>query len=79
MTYYYFELQKNADPEREDSTQFKNAFTVHPVSEPALMYRLHKRYSQIELDWTYTQIQQLQVWSLPYSKIQSSYTHNKMT
>lgn len=61
MTYYYFELQKNADPEREDSTQFKNAFTVHPVSEPALMYRLHKRYSQIELDWTYGQIQQLQV------------------
>lgn len=66
MTYYYFELQKNADPEREDSIQFKNAFTVHPVSEPALIYRLHKRYSQIELDWTYAQIQQLQVCSLPY-------------
>lgn len=67
MTYYYFELQKNADPEREDSTQFKNAFTVHPVSEPALMYRLHKRYSQIELDWTYAQIQQLQVCGFPCS------------
>ncbi len=52
MTYRYFELQKNVDPEREDSAQFKSAFTVHPVSEPALMYRLHKRYNQIELDWT---------------------------
>lgn len=61
MTYRYFELQKNVDPEREDSAQFKGAFTVHPVSEPFLMYRLHKRYNQIELDWTYVQIQQLQV------------------
>ncbi|XP_047423996.1 chondroitin sulfate glucuronyltransferase [Mugil cephalus] len=61
MTYRYFELGKNADPEREDSAQFKNAFTVHPVSEPNLMYRLHKRFSQIELEWTYLQIQQLQM------------------
>ena len=61
MMYRYFELGKNADPEREDSIQFKNAFTVHPVSEPSLMYRLHKRFSQIELDSTYLQIQQLQV------------------
>lgn len=61
MTYRYFELGKNADPEREDSAQFKNAFTVHPVSEPNVMYRLHKRFSQIELDWTYMQIQQLQM------------------
>ena len=61
MTYRYFELGKNADPEREDSVQFKNAITVHPVSEPNLMYRLHKRFSHIELEWTYQQIQQLQV------------------
>ncbi|KAM6892560.1 chondroitin sulfate glucuronyltransferase [Lycodopsis pacificus] len=61
MTYRYFELGKNADPEREDGVQFKNAFTVHPISEPNLMYRLHKRFSQIELEWTYLQIQQLQV------------------
>uniref|UniRef100_A0A3Q3VS86 Hexosyltransferase n=1 Tax=Mola mola TaxID=94237 RepID=A0A3Q3VS86_MOLML len=61
MTYRYFELGKNADPEREDSVQFKNAFTVHPVSEPNLMYRLHKRFSQIELELTYLQIQQLQM------------------
>lgn len=61
MTYRYFELGKNADPEREDGAQFKSAFTVHPVSEPNLMYRLHKRFSQIELEWTYLQIQQLQV------------------
>lgn len=61
MTYRYFELGKNADPEREDSPEFKNAFTVHPVSDPNLMYRLHKRFSHIELEWTYLQIQQLQV------------------
>lgn len=61
MSYRYFELGKNADPEREDSIQFKTAFTVHPISEPNLMYRLHKRFSQIELEWTYLQIQQLQV------------------
>ncbi|XP_034562239.1 chondroitin sulfate glucuronyltransferase [Notolabrus celidotus] len=61
MTYRYFELGKNADPEREDSAQFKNAFTVHPVSEPNLMYRLHKRFSKIELEQTYLQIQQLQM------------------
>ncbi|XP_058498070.1 chondroitin sulfate glucuronyltransferase [Solea solea] len=61
MTYRYFELGKNADPEREDSAQFKKAFTVHPVSEPNLMYRLHKRFSQIELEWTYLQIEQLQI------------------
>lgn len=61
MSYRYFELGKNADPEREDSLQFKNAFTVHPVSDPNLMYRLHKRFSQIELELTYLQIRQLQV------------------
>lgn len=64
MKYRYFEVGKNADPEREDSPHFKNAFTVHPVSEPDLMYRLHKRFSQIELDRTYLQIQQLQVSAL---------------
>ncbi|XP_041100556.1 chondroitin sulfate glucuronyltransferase-like [Polyodon spathula] len=61
MQYLYFELGKNADPEREDSAAFKNAFTVHPVSDPTLMYRLHKRFSQIELERTNLQIQQLQV------------------
>ncbi|KAI1889259.1 hypothetical protein AGOR_G00177300 [Albula goreensis] len=61
MTYRYFELGKNADPEREDSPQFRNALTVHPVSDPALMYRLHKRFSQIELEQTYRHIRQLQI------------------
>lgn len=75
MSYRYFELGKNADPEREESLQFKNAFTVHPVSDPNLMYRLHKRFSQIELELTYLQIQQLQVrWARsalqPHSSLQ---------
>ena len=63
MRYQYFELGKNADPEREDSPQFRSALAVHPVSEPSLMYRLHKRFSQLELEWTYQQIEQLQVGS----------------
>lgn len=79
MSYRYFELGKNADPEREDSLQFKNAFTVHPVSDPNLMYRLHKRFSQIELELTYLQIQQLQVgWARsalqPHSSMQRCVT-----
>ncbi|KPP75120.1 chondroitin sulfate glucuronyltransferase-like [Scleropages formosus] len=61
IPYNYFELGKNADPEREESPRFKNAFTVHPVPEPDLMYRLHKQFCQFELEQTYRQIQQLQV------------------
>ncbi|KAJ8418693.1 hypothetical protein AAFF_G00001920 [Aldrovandia affinis] len=61
VRYRYFELRKNADPEREDSPQFTSAFTVHPVSEADIMYRLHKRFSQIKLKQTYLQIQQLQI------------------
>lgn len=73
MSYRYFELGKNADPEREESLQFKNAFTVHPVSDPNLMYRLHKRFSQIELELTYLQIQQLQVrWARSAQKMDLS-------
>ncbi|XP_077480456.1 chondroitin sulfate glucuronyltransferase [Stigmatopora argus] len=61
MRYRYFEQGKNADPEREDSVEFKKAFTVHPVSEPNLMYRLHRRFSQLELDWTYLHIEEIQM------------------
>lgn len=54
-------MGKNSDPSKEDNKQFKNALTVHPVSDPEQMYRLHKHFAQIELQETYKEIEQLQV------------------
>ncbi|XP_056611567.1 chondroitin sulfate synthase 2 [Triplophysa dalaica] len=58
--YYYYEMGKNSDPSKEDNEQFKNALTVHPVSDPEQMYRLHKHFAQIELQETYKEIEKLQ-------------------
>ena len=41
--------------------QFKNALTVHPVSDPEQMYRLHRHFTKIELRRTYDEITKLQV------------------
>ncbi|KAL6484234.1 hypothetical protein MHYP_G00062790, partial [Metynnis hypsauchen] len=60
LQYYHFELGKNSDPSKEDSVQFRNAVTVHPVSDPEQMYRLHKHFTQIELQKTYEEIEKLQ-------------------
>lgn len=59
--YRSFELAKNRDPETERSLAFLSAFAVHPVSEGTLMYRLHKRFSALELERAYSEIEQLQV------------------
>uniref|UniRef100_A0A8C3TR66 Hexosyltransferase n=1 Tax=Catharus ustulatus TaxID=91951 RepID=A0A8C3TR66_CATUS len=61
LHYHYFELGKNADPERETDLRFQSAFTVHPVLDPLQMYRLHKYFAQVELERTYQEIQQLQM------------------
>ncbi|XP_073702184.1 chondroitin sulfate synthase 2 [Garra rufa] len=58
--YYYYEMGKNSDPSKEDNVQFKNAVTVHPVSDPEQMYRLHKHFTEIELQKTYEEIEKLQ-------------------
>lgn len=58
--YYYYEMGKNSDPSKEDNVQFKNALTVHPVSDPEQMYRLHKHFTEIELRKTYEEIEKLQ-------------------
>ncbi|XP_055277538.1 chondroitin sulfate glucuronyltransferase isoform X2 [Moschus berezovskii] len=58
--YRSFELAKNRDPETERSLAFLSAFAVHPVSEGTLMYRLHKRFSALELERAYSEIEQLQ-------------------
>uniref|UniRef100_UPI00398E4CEE chondroitin sulfate synthase 2-like n=1 Tax=Pristiophorus japonicus TaxID=55135 RepID=UPI00398E4CEE len=60
VRYRYFQLADNVDLEKEQSSHFKKAFTVHPVLDPVQMYRLHKRYTELELENTYLQIQQLQ-------------------
>lgn len=54
-------MGKNSDPSKEDNEQFKSALTVHPVSDPEQMYRLHKHFAQIELQKTYKEIEKLQV------------------
>lgn len=59
--YYYYEMGKNSDPSKEDNVQFNNALTVHPVSDPEQMYRLHKHFTEIELQKTYEEIEKLQV------------------
>ncbi|KAM8932637.1 chondroitin sulfate glucuronyltransferase isoform 2-T2 [Lycaon pictus] len=58
--YRSFELAKNRDPEKEGSSAFLSAFAVHPVSEGTLMYKLHKRFSALELERAYGEIEQLQ-------------------
>ncbi|KAG9271789.1 chondroitin sulfate synthase 2-like [Astyanax mexicanus] len=60
LQYYHFELGKNSDPSKEESAEFRNALTVHPVSDPEQMYRLHKHFTQIELQRTYQEIHKLQ-------------------
>ncbi|XP_034982562.1 chondroitin sulfate synthase 2 [Zootoca vivipara] len=61
LHYQYFELGKNADPERESDPRFNTAFTVHPVLDPVQMYRLHRHFARVELEHTYQEIQQLQL------------------
>ncbi|XP_036966664.1 chondroitin sulfate synthase 2 [Acanthopagrus latus] len=60
LRYHHYELGKNSDPSKEQSEQFKNALTVHPVSDPEQMYRLHRFFSEIELQKTYDEIAKLQ-------------------
>lgn len=65
LKYYHYTLDKNSDPYKADDEQFNNALTVHPVSEPEQMYRLHKHFTQLELQRTYNEIAKLQVSRFP--------------
>ncbi|XP_070831602.1 chondroitin sulfate synthase 2 [Chaetodon trifascialis] len=60
LQYHHYELGKNSDPSKEQSEQFKKALTVHPVSDPEQMYRLHRYFTEIELQKTYDEIAKLQ-------------------
>ncbi|NXR09771.1 CHPF2 glucuronyltransferase, partial [Semnornis frantzii] len=59
--YHTYELAKNTEPEKEEEEEFQAALSVHPVSDMTLMYRLHKRFSRIQLDRAYQEIQDLQM------------------
>ncbi|XP_037344267.1 chondroitin sulfate synthase 2 [Pungitius pungitius] len=60
LQYHHYELGKNSDLEKEQSEPFKKALTVHPVSDPEQMYRLHRYFTEIELQKTYDEIAKLQ-------------------
>lgn len=61
LRYRRFELGKNSDPSKEASEHLSGAMTVHPVSDPEQMYRLHSFFTQMELQRTYSEIVRLQV------------------
>ncbi|KAG5283296.1 hypothetical protein AALO_G00040520 [Alosa alosa] len=60
LHYDRFEMGKNSDLSKEQSDQFKTILTVHPVSDPEQMYRLHKYFTEIELQKSYQEIEKLQ-------------------
>lgn len=61
LHYNYFELKKNMDLSRDESPDFQNALSVHPVRSPEQMYRLHRYFTERELQKTYDEIKKLQV------------------
>lgn len=61
MIFHSFNIEKNdLDVEKETSDDFTTALTVANVKDPMLMYKLHKRFSQIEIDKTYKEIEEIQ-------------------
>ncbi|XP_061698282.1 chondroitin sulfate synthase 2 [Syngnathoides biaculeatus] len=60
LEYHHYQLEKNSDPSKEESEQFRRALTVHPVSDPEQMYRLHRHFTEIELQKTYDEIAKIQ-------------------
>lgn len=68
LSYHHYELGKNADPSKEPSEELKQALTVHPVSDPEQMYRLHRYFTELELQKTYDEIAKLQVNCLLFPK-----------
>lgn len=47
---------------------------MHPVSEGTLMYKLHKRFSALELERAYGEIEQLQVSPGPWLEVRGSFS-----
>lgn len=51
----------NFDPDSETSSEFRNSVTVSGVSSAEMMFSLHKRFSQIEIEKAYHEITEIQV------------------
>lgn len=62
--YSYLELSPG-EHVQEGDPRFRSALTAHPVRDPVHMYQLHKAFARAELERTYQEIQELQVWSGP--------------
>ncbi|KAI4880662.1 hypothetical protein NFI96_013449 [Prochilodus magdalenae] len=60
LHYNHFEMEKTMDLNGEESLDFQNALSVHPVSSPEQMYHLHRYFSERELQKTYEEIKKLQ-------------------
>ncbi|XP_026789393.3 chondroitin sulfate synthase 2 [Pangasianodon hypophthalmus] len=60
LLYNYFEMKKTMDLSGDESPDFQNALSVHPVSSPEQMYRLHRYFTERELQKTYEEIKKLQ-------------------
>lgn len=52
--------QADFDPETANAKQFEDSVSVFPVDDPQMIYKLHKRYSEVEIDLTYRKIETLQ-------------------
>ncbi|XP_030641841.1 chondroitin sulfate synthase 2 isoform X2 [Chanos chanos] len=59
LEYHHYESGESVDYSKE-AEQFEYVLTVHPVSDPEHMYRLHKLFTHIELQKTYKEIEKLQ-------------------
>ncbi|KAF4080047.1 hypothetical protein AMELA_G00166000 [Ameiurus melas] len=60
LHYNYFEMRNTMDLSGDESPDFQNALSVHPVSNPEQMYRLHRYFTERELQKTYEEIKKLQ-------------------
>jgi len=52
--------QTEFDPETAEAKQFEDSASVFPVNDPQMIFKLHKRYSEVEIDLTYRKIETLQ-------------------
>nr|XP_023663188.1 chondroitin sulfate synthase 2-like [Paramormyrops kingsleyae] len=60
LKYYHYKMGKKLDLNIWDNLHLKNIIAVHPISDPELMYKLHKMFTEIELQRTYQEIEKLQ-------------------
>ncbi|XP_030638164.1 chondroitin sulfate synthase 2 [Chanos chanos] len=60
LQFNHFKIEPSVDVSQEGSRDFQDALTVYPVTSPEQMYRLHKRFTHIELQRTYREIEKLQ-------------------